>query len=106
MFPPGSGFGPLPTNISQPPPPHIPDEFELQNRFSILRGDRKPFNVPFPPPFFANNASNFHIPAQTSSFNRRSGGHAPPSGNLLDSQTATVTREKVKEGDVVYNTKD
>ena len=47
----------------------------------------------------ANNASNFHIPAQTSSFKRRSGARgSSPIDNLFVSQAATLTREKVKDG--------
>ena len=53
---------------------------------------------PSPPPFFANKASNFHIPAQTSSFNRNSrSDNEPPVYNFFGLQTATWTREKVKE---------
>ena len=49
-----------------------------------------------PPPFFANNAPNFHILAQTLSFNKSS-SNQPPGNNLFGSQTATFTREKVNE---------
>ena len=112
LFPPepGPGLPPLPPNFPQPPPPHIPDELELQNRFDILRGNREPptnaFNLPPKPPFFANNASNFHIPAQSSSFNRRSMGNPPSSGNLFGSQTVTMTSEATKEGKVYETTQD
>ena len=97
LFPPGPPPPPLPPNVPQPPAPSIPDEFELQNRFDILRGNGEPpqnvFNLPPTILFFANNASDFHIPAQSSSFNRRSTGNAPSSGNLFGLQTATMARE-------------
>ena len=73
-------------------PPLVPEEYELQNRFNR-------WGTSSPLPFFANNASNFHIPAQTSSFKRRSGARGSSSiDNLFGSQTATLTREKVKDG--------
>ena len=59
-----------------------------------------------PPPFFANNASNFHIPAQTSGFNRRSRASAPlPTNKFFGEQTATMTREKIKDGNLLTETK-
>ena len=107
LFPPGLGHSPLPPNIPQPPPPRIPDEFKLQNRFDILRGKREPptnaFNFPPTPQFFVNNASNFNVPAQSSNFNRQSTENAASSGNLFGSQTAIMIKEATKEG-VVYET--
>ena len=88
LFPPrlGTGLGlPLP---------------ELQNRFNTLRGTSSS------PPFFANNASSFHIPAQTSSFNRRSRASAPPpTNNFFGEQTATMTIEKIKDGNLLTKKK-
>ena len=82
----------------------------LQQRLNNLRGIPNP-SLPAPPeeaPFFANNAPNFHIPAQTSSFNpyRRTNPGSLASGvwgervgnDLFGSQAATLTRGgKVKE---------
>ena len=53
---------------------------------------------PSTPPFFANNAPNFHASAQTSSFNRNSGSSdQPPVNNLFGSQTACyLNRRKGK----------
>ena len=75
----------------------------LQRRLNNLRGPDfiSGSNVPSPPPptppFFANNTSNFHIPAQLSSFNRRSGSSQGPGNDLFGSEAATLTRERVKE---------
>ena len=70
----------------------MPD-LSLQQRFNNLRGTSNPS----PPPFFANNSPNFHVPAQTSSFNRNfsssNNNSQPPVNNLFGSQTATLTRE-------------
>ena len=60
LFPPGPG--PRSNLGFSPPPPTInefiqPNKYKLQNRFNSLRGTSSP------PHFFANNASNFHIPA-------------------------------------------
>ena len=103
LFPPGPGSGPRPgfdfspdaPNINEFLLPPVPNEYELQNRLNRLRGTSSP---PPPPPFFANNAPNFYIPVQTSSFHRTHGasGH-PPTDNVFGSQTATLNREKVKE---------
>ena len=98
MFPPLPGTPFLPP----PPPPHRPDHPlgpppPPPDPFQPTGG----FNLPSTPPLFANNASNFHIPAQSSSFNQRSKGNAP-SGNLFGSQTATMTRKR--EGETVYDT--
>ena len=43
----------------------VPDSL-FQQRLNNLRG----ISNPSPPPFFANDTPNFHVPAQTSSFNR------------------------------------
>ena len=68
-------------------------DLSLQQRFNNLRGTSNPS----PPPFFANNSPNFHVPAQTSSFNRNfsssNNNSQPPVNNLFGSQTATLTRE-------------
>ena len=58
--------------------------------------------MPWRSALFANNVPNFHIPAQTSSFNpykRTNPGSSGGVGNdLFGSQAATLTRgEKVKE---------
>ena len=97
----------------------LPEEYDLQQRLNLrqpevddllqqrlnnLRGITNP-NPPTRPEevlFFANNAPNFHIPAQTSSFNpyrKTNPGSSRGVGNdLSGSQTATLTRgEKVKE---------
>ena len=97
----------------------LPEEYDLQQRLNLrqpevddllqqrlnnLRGIPNP-NPPTPPEevlFFANNAPNFHIPAQTSNFNphrKTNPGSSGEVGNdLSGSQTATLTRgEKVKE---------
>ena len=97
--PPGPPFLPPPPPLrgsdhSLGLPPHPPRTFQPAGGF----------NVPSPAPFFANNASNFHIPAQTSSFNWRSRGNAPSSGNLFTSQTATTTRQREGETKTVYDT--
>ena len=107
LFPPGHGLGPGPRpNLGFPPPPLginefiQPEKYELQNRFNNLRGTSSP------PPCFANNAPNFNIPAQTSSFNRGPRLNAPPpANNFFGSQTATVTREKIKDGNLITETK-
>ena len=92
---PGFDFPPSAPNINEFLLPPVPNEYELQNGLNRLRGTSSP---PPPPPFFANNAPNFHIPAQTSSFHRTPGasGH-PPTDNVFGSQTATLNREKGKE---------
>ena len=97
----------------------LPEEYDLQQRLNLrqpevddllqqrlnnLRGITNP-NPPTRPEevlFFANNAPNFHIPAQTSSFNpyrKTNPGSSGGFGNdLFGSQAATLTRgEKVKE---------
>ena len=97
----------------------LPEEYDLQQRLNLrqpkvddllqqrlnnLRGIPNP-NPPTRPEevlFFANNAPNFHIPAQTSNFNpyrKTNPGSSGGVGNdLSGSQTATLTRgEKVKE---------
>ena len=97
----------------------LPEEYDLQQRLNLrqpkvddllqqrlnnLRGIPNP-NPPTRPEevlFFANNAPNFHIPAQTSSFNpyrKTNPGSSGGFGNdLFGSQAATLTRgEKVKE---------
>ena len=71
-------------------------DLSLQQGFYNLRGISNPSS----PPFFANNSPNFHVPAQTSSLNRNfssNNNNQPPVNNLFGSQTATLTREKVKE---------
>ena len=97
----------------------LPEEYDLQQRLNLrqpkvddllqqrlnnLGGIPNP-NPPTRPEevlFFANNAPNFHIPAQTSSFNpyrKTNPGSSGGFGNdLFGSQAATLTRgEKVKE---------
>ena len=97
----------------------LPEEYDLQQRLNLrqpevddllqqrlnnLRGITNP-NPPTRPEevlFFENNAPNFHIPAQTSSFNpyrKTNPGSSGGFGNdLFGSQAATLTRgEKVKE---------
>ena len=104
LFPPGPGgdenlFPPGPPGLGPPPPPSVPEEYELQNRFNNLRGTSSP------PPFFANNAPNFNFPAQTSSFNPKSTSTSGPEYNLFGSQAAELTREKVKDGNLITETK-
>ena len=76
----------------------------LQQRLNNLRGLDliSSSNLPPPPlppshPIFANNTSNFQIPAQLSSFNRRFGSIQGPGSNIFGSEAATLTRERVKE---------
>ena len=76
----------------------------LQQRLNNLRGPDliSSSNLPPPPlppshPIFANNTSNFQIPAQLSSFNRRFGSIQGPGSNIFGSEAATLTRERVKE---------
>ena len=89
LFPPrpvpgqGPGLPPLPPSINDFIPPRVPEDYEIQQILNQLRGT----STYSPPPFFGNNAPTFHIPAQTSSFTRRS---ARASGNLYGSQTATL----------------
>ena len=54
----------------------VPDSL-LQQRLNNLRG----ISNPSPPPFFANNTPNFHVSAQTSSFNRNFGSTNKTPGN-------------------------
>ena len=76
------------------------NKYKLQNRFNSLRGTSSP------PHFFANNASNFHIPAQTSRFNRSSRSNPPPpANNFFGMQTATMSREKLKDSNLITETK-
>ena len=66
--------------------PNLAPDSLLQQRLNNLRG----IPNPSPPPLFANNASNFHIPAQASSFNKNSrSNNQPPVNDLFGSQTAT-----------------
>ena len=75
-------FFPLPgPSIPPPPPPFQPPP-------SIFNSFQPPSSRP------DNNFRNFHVPAQVSSASFPS---FP--GNLFDSQTATLTREKQKEKD-------
>ena len=103
LFPPGPG--PRSNLGFSPPPPTInefiqPNKYKLQNRFNSLRGTSSP------PHFFANNASNFHIPAQTSRFNRSSRSNPPPpANNFFGMQTATMSREKLKDSNLITETK-
>ena len=102
LFPPGPGPR---SNLSFPPPPPTinefiqPNEYKLQNRFNNLRG------TSFPPYFFANNASDFHIPAQRFRFNRSFRSNPPaPANNVFGLQTATMTRDKLKDGNLITET--
>ena len=103
LFPPGPG--PRSNLGFSPPPPTInefkqPNKYKLQNRFNSLR------RTSSPPHFFANNASNFHIPAQTSRFNRSSRSNPPPpANNFFGMQTATMSREKLKDSNLITETK-
>ena len=70
----------------------------MQQRLNNLRGIPNP-NPSAPPEevfFFTNKAPNFHVPAQTSSFNpyrRTNPGSSGGVGNcLFRSQPATLTR--------------
>ena len=105
LLPPGPGPKPdLRPDLDFPPStPTIndfirPDKYEFQNRFNNLRGTSSP------PPFSANNAPNFNFP--TSSFSRKSTSNSGPENNLFGSQVAELTREKVKDGDFVTETKN
>ena len=70
----------------------------MQQRLNNLRGipNLNPSAPPEEVPFFANKAPNFHVPAQTSSFNpyrRTNPGSSGGVGNcLFRSQPATLTR--------------
>ena len=75
LFPPELGPPPPAPNIDEFIPSPLPQEYELQNRFNRLTGTSSP------PSFFANNAPNFRIPAQTYIFSRRSGASGPPPAN-------------------------
>ena len=75
----------------------------MQQRLNNLREipNLNPSAPPEEVPFFANKAPNFHVPAQTSSFNpyRRTnpGSSGGVENSLFRSQPATLTRGKVKE---------
>ena len=100
-------LGPGPrSNLGFPPPPPTinefiqPNEYKLQNRFNNLRGTSSP------PHFFVKNASNFNIPAQTSRFNGSSRSNPPPPvNNFFGLKTANVTREKLKDVNLITETK-
>ena len=105
MFPPRTGPKPYPRpNLGFPPPAPTtnyfiqPDKYKFQNQFNYLRGTSSP------PPFFANNAPNFNF--LTPSFSRKSTLSPGPGNNLFGSQAAELTREKVKDGDFVTETKN
>ena len=82
-------------NLFSPPPPGPGGDNDL---FPPRPGTGQGPGLPPPP----NNSPNFHVPAQTSSFNRSSGLSAlPPANNFFSSQTATMTREKLKDGNLI-----
>ena len=70
-----------------------------KKRFNNLRG------ISSPPSFFANNAPNFNFPAQTSRFNRISKSSSGLGNNLFGSQAAELTRKKVKDSNLITETK-
>ena len=98
LFParPGTGLGPPSPNINELQPRFVPDKYKLQNRFNTLWGTSSP------PPFFANNASNFCIPAQTSSFNRRCAASAPPPTNNFSVNNKQLPWLEKKQKMVIY----
>lgn len=105
LFAPGAGSRPNPRpNFDFPPPLRAinefiqPEEYDLQNWFNNLRGNSSS------PSNFANNAPNFNFP--TSSFSRKSTSSSGPGNNLFGWQVAELTREKVKDGDFVTETKN
>ena len=84
----------------------------LQQTVNNFRGIPNPTPQPLPDevPFFANNASNFHIPAQTSRFNPFRWTNPTSSGwvrNDLFGSQATIairgekTKEKTKEQEAI-----
>ena len=105
LLPPGPGPKPDPRpNLAFSPPALTindfiqPAEYELQNRFNNLRGTSSPA------PFFVNNAPNFNFP--TSSISRKYTLSSGPGNTLFGSKAAELTREKVKDGDFVTETKN
>ena len=80
--PPPPSFSPPPGPFIPPPPPPFQPPPSIFNSFQ----------PPCPRP--DNNFGNFHVSAQLSSASFPTRG---PSGNLLGSQTATLTRKKQKE---------
>ena len=106
---PGNNIGPPPSipTIQDFIDPY-PEEYDLQQRLnqnavldSLLQqrlNNLTGISNPSPPPFFANNTPNFHVPARSSSFNRNFGSiNKTPGNDLFGSQAQTLTREKVGE---------
>ena len=68
-----------------------------------MRGIPNPTPQPLPDevPFFANNASNFHIPAQTSSFNLFRRTNPTSTGGVGDAIRGEKTKEKTKKQEAI-----